>query len=236
MTPEAPACSSAPESPVQRLKPPATQREAFVLIYSILALTFVYFHGAPRSLPQTPALFAWFGINFVVLFALPALLLRFWLGVPLSQLGLRWGEAKVWSRYFLVFLAVMLPVVLFISRTPEFQAFYPRCDLARSSTLWVFLSAGGWLVYFFAWEWMFRGMLLFSLEKRVGGGLAILLQMIPFTMMHYPKPEAEAWSAIIAGLALGLMALRGRSFLGTWLLHWLVATLMDLSVILWPLA
>jgi membrane protease YdiL (CAAX protease family) len=234
LRPTAPPTADDEEKPVGRFRPPPA-REAVARVYCTLALTFVYYHGTPASLPPTGALFAWFGITFLVLFCGPALIVTGVWKKPLGEFGLRRGDSAVWGRYLVFFLAVMLPVVLIASRTPTFHAYYPRCLQARTSLAWLALSAMGWLVYFFAWEWFFRGFLLSTLAPRYGGGIAILMQTIPFVMMHYPKVEAEAWSSIIAGLALGLMAFRGRSFLGTWLLHWLVATSMDFSVVFWPL-
>lgn len=210
------------------------RREAFVIFYATVALTFIHFHGRPRFLPQDAQLFGWFLVNFVVLFCIPALIVHHLWRRPLARYGLQWGQVAIWGRYFAVYLVLMLPIVGFISRTPQFQAFYPICGPARDSFGWFLLSALGWLAYFFAWEFFYRGFMLFSLSPRYGGGVAILIQTLPFVMMHYPKPEAEAWSSIVAGIALGLMAFRGNSFLGCWLLHWLIATLMDLSVILWP--
>ncbi len=217
------------------VRDPAMLREAFALLYGIIGLSLVFFHGAPRSLAAEPRLFAWFGINFLVLFCVPAFVIVFVRREPLSRYGLRWGDVATWGRYFLVFFVAMVPLVLIVSRTPDFHQYYPRFAPARDHVGYFLLSAAGWLVYFFAWEWFFRGFMLFSLAPRLGAGVAILAQMIPFTMMHYTKLEAEAWAAIVCGIALGLMAFRGKSFIGTWLLHWSVATFMDLIVLVWPL-
>lgn len=234
MSPDPGASQSAvPTESTRRL--PAVTLEVFALAWCAVGLALVYFRGMPASLAPTPALFFWFAANFVVLFVVPALVIHFVYRRPLRQFGLQWGDVRQWGRYLGAFLLVMVPVVAVISRTPDFQAYYPRCQEARTSVPWAVASAGGWLVYFFAWEWFFRGFLLFSLAPRFGPALAILIQMIPFAMMHFPKPEAEAWSSLIAGVALGVMAWRGRSFIGTWLLHWTVAQMMDLSVILWPI-
>lgn len=217
-----------------RRRPSPPRHEAFALFYCVLALTFVHYHGAIRTLADPWPLFSWFLINFLVLFGVPAVIIRHRWRLSLERFGLRWGDFAIWSRYFIAYFAVMLPVVLLVSRSPEFQAYYPRCGPARESLGWLLFAALGWLVYFFAWEWFFRGFMLFSLAPRYGGAIAILIQTIPFVMMHYPKPEMEAWSSIIAGIALGLMAFRGRSFIGAWLLHWSVAFMMDVVVIAWP--
>ena len=51
-------------------------------------------------------------------------------------------------------------------------------------------------------------------------------------MIHYPKPMGESIGAILAGLALGYLALKNRSVWGGAALHWSVALTMDLAAIL----
>lgn len=89
------------------------------------------------------------------------------------------------------------------------------------------LNAGGG-AYFFAWEFFFRGFLLFGLEKRLGK-LALFVQVVPFVMAHYPKSEVDSLSAIGGGLLFGWLSLRGGSFLGAWLLHWALATAINVA-------
>ena len=62
-----------------------------------------------------------------------------------------------------------------------------------------------------AWEFIWRGFMLFGLEKRFGG-YAVLMQMIPFVILHNGKPFLETFGAIFGGIALGILALRTRSF------------------------
>ena len=47
-------------------------------------------------------------------------------------------------------------------------------------------------------------------------------------MIHWHKPPLEAFAAVVAGVVLGALALRFRSWLGGALLHALVALTMDL--------
>jgi membrane protease YdiL (CAAX protease family) len=50
-------------------------------------------------------------------------------------------------------------------------------------------------------------------------------------MIHFAKPMPEEFAAIVAGLVLGYMALRSRSFVPGILLHVAVALTMDLLVL-----
>lgn len=73
--------------------------------------------------------------------------------------------------------------------------------------------------------------MLFGLKEKFGY-YAILIQMIPFTILHNGKPQIETFSAIIAGIALGILALRTGSFIYGVIIHSAVMFLIDfISVI-----
>jgi len=74
-----------------------------------------------------------------------------------------------------------------------------------------------------AWEFFFRGFLLFSLAE-ICGPYAILLQAVPFTLAHYGKPYIETFSCIFGGAAFGWIAWKTRSFLYPFLIHLFLST------------
>ncbi len=210
-------------------------RETLVLLLSVLLLAMVYYHGAPRFVPPRLQFFWWVGLNLTLLLLLPVLVIRFVWGESVSAYGLALGDWRVWGRWLLVFLAFMVPVLMISSRMPSLQVFYPRYPWARESMTALAVSSAGWFLYFLAWEFFFRGFLLNVFLRRHPPAVAIALQTVPFVMMHFSKPEVEALASIVAGVALGCMAYRGRSMVGAWLLHWCCAFLLDIFVIFWPL-
>ncbi len=227
------------KSPSSNLSPSRTEtvagpawRENAGLLLAVVLLALVYYHGRIHALGERWEIFGWFGVNFLLLFLVPAaVILGIW-RQRLSDFGLGWGRPAVWGRYLAAYAVIMIPVIILASRLPSLRDYYPRYPYARESAGWFLLASAGWLVYFFAWEFFFRGFLLNLLAPRYGG-IAIVVQTLPFVMMHFPKPEVETLSAVMAGLALGVMAYRGRSMLGTWLLHWFVAGFLDLLVVVW---
>ena len=56
--------------------------------------------------------------------------------------------------------------------------------------------------------------------------------MIPFFILHKGKPEIELFASIIAGIILGIQALRSKSFVYSWILHWLVMVSIDVISVL----
>ncbi len=223
-----------PEAPTPSWLPAFDWKAAVILTLGIVVLTVVHYHPDPLRLGMQFRLFSWQGLNFLLLFLVPVVVIKFVFRESLADYGLQMGEWRVWGKWLLLFLAVFIPCAIIASRLPEFARYYPRYRPMLTNHWLIFASLGGWLVYFCAWEFFFRGFMLFGLGKRIGA-VAIFVQMAPFVMAHFPKPELESWAAIIAGIALGLMAWRGRSFVGPWLLHWLAATAMDLFVVFWPL-
>ncbi len=223
---------SEPRSVLELLRDPTV----IVLVVSVAMLIIVYYHqGRFVGLPEKAvrARLGWFALNFICLFMVPTLLLRLVLRRSVADVGWRPGDLRLQARYFLLFGAVTIPVILIASRFGDFQGYYGRYAWLRDDIRWLIAFEVGWLVYFFAWEFFFRGFLLFTLGERFGA-VAIALQTVPFVLMHFAKPEMESVAAIIAGIALGWWAWRSRSFVGPWLLHWVCSATMMLSVMFWP--
>ena len=174
----------------------------------------------------------WYLTSLITLLLLPMLVVKFGIKRRLRDYGFRLGNGKLGWGFALGGWLLMLPVLLLaVHLFPAFQAKYPLNKLAATSWKTLLLYELAYGAYLFAWEFFFRGFMLFGLEKRFGN-YSILIQTIPFAVMHYSKPFPEAIGSIIAGLLLGGMAFETRSFIYGAVIHWLVAASMDLIAIL----
>ena len=122
-------------------------------------------------------------IRVLVPFGVVAFILR----EPLGEWG--WRLKPRWQdlRPYVLFLAVMLPVLTLASLLSSFQAKYPFYDgaVAGGWHFWGFQLFYG--VQFLGVEAFFRGFLLFGLERRLGW-YAIGVSTIPYVMIHFGKP------------------------------------------------
>ena len=121
---------------------------------------------------------------------------------------------------------LVLPFVVFVARQEPFLATYPFYKYANQSLghflRWQVLYA----IQFISLEFFFRGYMLKGLSHKFGSG-AIFVMIVPYCMVHYPKPLPETLGAILAGIALGTLAMRTRSIWGGVFIHVGVALTMD---------
>ncbi len=115
------------------------------------------------------------------------------------------------------------------------RAFYPFDARAlHSAAAYLRLEAARGALFYPAWEFFFRGFLLFGLRRSVGNGMAVCIQTIPSCLWHIGLPTGEILGAAVGGILLGILALRTRSILWPFLLHLLIGAGLDLMIVLSP--
>jgi len=160
----------------------------------------------------------WFIGDFITFLILPVLIIRFVIKEKVSGYGMKVGDWQTGLKLSVIFLLIMLPLVWFFSSSPDFVSNYPQLLSVRTAWNLFFIYEAGMLIYMFAWEFIWRGFTLFGLEEKFGY-YAVLIQMIPFVILHNGKPMAETFGAILGGIALGVLAFRTRSFLYGVIVH-----------------
>lgn len=216
---------------------------AWVLVVAAVALTLERYFGGAGGTGRAPeyarAALSWIpysalrprvywsAFKLLTGIVLPWLCIRLVLRSTMREHGwtLR-GEGRG-LRLALLIIVALLPVVVVASFTQRFQYTYPLYSGASRSS--VHLSA--WLLaygfQFVALEFFYRGFLLFALARQMGS-TAIFVMVVPYAMLHFGKPLPEVFGSILAGIALGTLALRTRSIAGGVLVHCGVAFSMDL--------
>lgn len=179
------------------------------------------------------------GAFFVV--GIPALVIRFWIRPDddslrkLDAWGFGLGEAKRGALYLVVATVIGGAVMFFwTSRNADIQAEYPLfapgpgdppLEMARFAGY-----EAAYFLFFLCGEAAMRGMLLFGLERRLGGKAAIAITALIQTVWHLGKPLAELAIAPIWGVVIGAVNLRLRSFWWMLIFHWLTNVILDLAI------
>jgi membrane protease YdiL (CAAX protease family) len=168
----------------------------------------------------------------LLLMLVPLALARVGAGWRARDLGLSIRGARREMLLVLALWALLVPVIALAARTEGFARTYPRLPEARLDAGLFATYQAAYLIKWTAWEFFFRGFLLFGLRRDLGS-VAVLLSTVPFTLMHVGKPEAEMASAVVGGLVLCWIALRSRSIWPGVVIHSLVATTMDFFASSW---
>jgi len=179
--------------------------------------------------------FAYFATCSVLLrFVVPYLLVRFKLHHPPREYGYVVRGGTRWRWAYLALFVFMVPLVVWASTLPDFQASYPQTRgliTGNEVSLRLFiLYHAAYFMMFLSGESFWRGYMTFGLGRDLG--VAALPWMVTmYSIGHYGKPILEVNGSIIAGFVLGYLALRHRSFFLGALLHWSIAVTMDLAVL-----
>jgi membrane protease YdiL (CAAX protease family) len=136
--------------------------------------------------------------------------------------GIRIGRWKSSIILTAACLAAMALILYGTGKMPDFRSYYHMDAIGWPELL---LSAA---LYMFAWEFLFRGYMLFGLEKSIGRN-AIFVQTIPFVLLHLGKPFLETLFCIPGGFVLGYVAYRTRSFLPCFVIHFGIYAMMIFS-------
>jgi membrane protease YdiL (CAAX protease family) len=217
-------------------------RPAAVLVTAALALVLPRFFGQERALEDYPLIAGLFeGLPYPSLHPhvwwalfklfnyglLPLLCIKLVLKRPLSDFGVVWVENRRVVAMYAGMLLIVAPFVYWASTTHAFLRTYPKYDGAGESVPQLLVWELAYALQFLMLEFFFRGFLIFSLARYIGG-LAVFVMVVPYAMIHLGKPLAECLGSIIAGAALGTIALRTGSIWGGVAVHCAVAWSMDL--------
>jgi len=156
----------------------------------------------------------------------PVLYLRFVMRRPIIDMGFSTAGLIKHLPIYVLFAIVVIPLVVLVSGTPHFLSSYPMARETavhwKTLLVWEILYA----IQFVALEFFFRGFMIFG-PARVLGAWVVPAMTVPYMMIHFQKPYLETTGAVIAGLSLGMVALKTRSIYAGMVLHITVAWLME---------
>jgi len=169
---------------------------------------------------------------FLLMFWVPFFVVKMVFKKKIREFGFKKGDAKYGFRFVAIALPVLLWAAYVGSSGLAMQAEYPLAKSTMGHVLLFLAVEMFYLIYYFSWEFLFRGFMLFGLEKKYGAFTAILIQTIPSAIVHIGKPASESFGAVFAGLAFGYLAIRTRSFFYPLILHAIVGIGTDVFVTL----
>lgn len=207
-----------------------------IALLTLLISALYYLGILLPGIPQPLSAVYQFVLALILMFAVPALIVRRRSWGKLSDYGWR---KPVGSREA-VWLAAGIPAVLLISwfsaERAEFRAFYPLFGrdfpLSGANIALIVLLELSYLLYYIGWEFLYRGFALFGLRRSWGLPAAMFFQALVSGLMHLHKPMPELLASFPAAILFGLAALHCRSLRPVILCHWLLGASLDLFILI----
>lgn len=139
---------------------------------------------------------------------------------------------------YIIMMLIMVPLLIWAAYNGDFLKYYPTY---KPGGIEAFYGISTWTTFipyelfygltFIALEILFRGFLIFEMEKYLGEKVVIPMVCV-YCTLHFGKPMMECVSSIFGGFILGVIALRSRSVYGGVWVHIFIAIGMDLLAFL----
>lgn len=209
---------------------PDFQKAALLLYLAIAYIAYIALGALPsdkapgrrkpaRVLLDRAAFFAAFGLAPVALFAA--------LGLELPGASvLAAGEPAAWLPSTAALCLLAWAIGRFSRKSAADLASYPQYLPPRWHAGSVALEAGSWALYLFAYEFAFRGMVLYALMD-AGILAAVVAETALYAFAHLPKSSKEAAGAILFGLAASWLTLAYGTVLPAFVVHLAIALAND---------
>jgi membrane protease YdiL (CAAX protease family) len=174
-----------------------------------------------------------FFIFALLMLVIPLIVIKFVFKEPLKNYALVFGDVKNGLIIALsVIVVFIIPISYFGAQMADVRLEYPLAKTLLEHHELIFLYEAIYVIfYYIAWEFFFRGFLLFGLKDRFGAFSAILIQTISSCLVHIGKPEGEIMGSIAFGIILGVIALRTKSIWYVFLIHAAMGVLTDLFIL-----
>jgi hypothetical protein len=208
----------------------------YALGFTLLSSFFHYKSLDKRYADDFQVFIRYFIYFCLFLLVIPVIVILLYSSQPLEALksfGFRVGNYKLGLMLCLIAIPVCAVAVFVSLKNPKLKKQYPFSKNAcRSRKTFVLYELAYLFFYYFAWEFTFRGIFLFSIiemtgEAKTGILTAILIQATIATIYHIGHPDIEVISAFLGSIIFGIIAYLTKSFLYTLFIHALLGIAND---------
>lgn len=155
----------------------------------------------------------------VFLGIIPAIIGLITLSKTPADFGMKTGNALL-SLYWIAGLsAVIIPINLVFAGKADHLKSYPQIRAREWNIRLILVNTLSWSAYLFAYEFLFRGFLLFACIPTFGILPAIAINTAIYAFVHIPKGVKEALGAVPFGILLCIITINTRTIWAAFFAH-----------------
>lgn len=194
-----------------------------ILIGFTLMITVFNYKYLKKKLKRFDPYIIYFKSFFFFLFVLPFLFILLFVNQPLvylKNIGFSFGDFNKGLIFIIFGIPILYLVSLFSVKEAEIQKQYPFSkEACRSLKKFILYEISYCLFYYFTWEFVFRGLILFTLLEKNGFLIAVFIQTVLSTVYHIGHPRSEIYGALFGGIIFGAVAFFTNSFFYSFIFH-----------------
>lgn len=203
----------------------------YVPLALLLLITVFYFNNLKRHFGDAKGMWVYFSLFFLFLCLIPVSIIIALEPQPLqllSDLGVGLGNYKIGVLLILGWLPICGTTSFFASRNSAMKEWYPLSkEVCRKDGSFVLYELGYILLYYTAWEFLYRGVLFFPLLKALGVLPSITITAALSTLHHVGHPKTEILGALLGGFIFAFVALITGSLIYPIVFHALLGVGVD---------
>jgi membrane protease YdiL (CAAX protease family) len=123
----------------------------------------------------------------------------------------------------LVLAIILIPIVSINAKKTKNLKNYPQIRRKIWTRKTVFINAFGWFIFILAYEFLFRGILLFPLLDSIGVWPAIAINSSLYAATHIPKGVEETIGALLFGTLICVITIISGSIWVAFIAHLTIA-------------
>lgn len=145
----------------------------------------------------------------------------------LTDLGLNLNNLKESLIYIGVMGSLIIIINYFVSRNPFNLSMYPQMRIKHWHSKRIFVNALAWAAYLFAYEFMYRGLLLIVCYHSFGFWPAVAINLSFYSATHIAKGLTETIGTFPYGLLLCFITISTGSIAVAFVTHLILALTND---------
>jgi membrane protease YdiL (CAAX protease family) len=169
------------------------------------------------------------GVLFLGIF--PAIICLVVLDYSLSDYGINFENFKLSLFYLTALSAIIIPLTIISGKKEDTISTYPQIRVKEWNYKLLIINTLNWALYLFAYEFLFRGILLKSTISTLGFWPAIVLNTSLYSCTHIPKGATETIAAIPFGIILCIITIHTGSIWVAFLAHLILALTNDYAAL-----
>ena len=169
-------------------------------------------------------------LGFLLLGVIP-FIINLNIGNGLVFIGFSLPSGPNYLLWSLIPILVFVIVVIFRSKEKIPIEFYPQVRQQEWDRKRIILNGFFWILYLAAYEFAFRGFLLFPMILEYGFIMAVVINSSIYALAHIYKGPGEAFGAFFLGILLCIIAVATNSFIIPLIVHIILAIGNDMAAV-----